>query len=91
MLETVKTIYRNGAFVPLKPFGFPEGAEIEIVVETVTPHQNGDSKSNVEEPTVTDPEERNAVLARLFKRWDENPIPADAPRKFTREDFYERR
>ena len=88
MLEVVEAVYKNGAFVPEKAFDFPEGARVKIVIDTVV--QTPETKSNIQEPAITDPEERKEVLEKLFKSFDENPIPPDAPRKFTREELYER-
>lgn len=97
MLEVVETVFKGGAFVPEKTFDLPEGARVKIVVETIEPQTRiaesaeESQNSHVQEPTITDPEERRKVFAQLFKSWDENPIPANAPRKFTREELYERR
>ncbi len=88
MLEVIETIYKGGVFVPEKTFDLPEGTRIKIVIETFDPKV--EQQSNVQEPTVTDPTERKKVLEKLFKSWDENPIPDDAPRKFKREELYER-
>jgi hypothetical protein len=41
-------------------------------------------------PTVTDPEERRAVVRNIFELMDRNPIPTMAPKKFTREELHER-
>lgn len=60
MLEVIEAVYKNGAFVPEKFFDFPEGARVKIVVETVA--QESETKSNVQEPTITDPEERKKIL-----------------------------
>ena len=40
MLEAVETIYQNGAFVPEKSFGFPEGARVKITIETTNDELN---------------------------------------------------
>ena len=88
MLEVVETVYKDGAFVPEKSFDFPEGTRVKIFIETIG--QKSETKSNIQEPTITDPEERTKVLAQLIENMRSNPIPADAPRKFTREELYER-
>lgn len=88
MLEIIEAVYKNGAFVPEKSFDFPEGARVKIVIETVV--QESETKSNIQEPTITDPEERKKVLAQLIENMKSNPIPPEAP-KFTREELYERR
>ena len=89
MLEIVEAVYKNGAFVPEKAFDFPEGARVKIVIETAV--QNSEKKSNIQEPTITDPEERKKALAQLVENMKSNPIPPEAPRKFTREELHERR
>lgn len=99
MLEVVETIYKNGAFVPEKTFNFDEGARVKIVVETLVEKKQNEKSieetanlnAHVQAPTITDPEERKKIIAQIFKSFDENPIPADAPRRFTREEMYERR
>jgi predicted DNA-binding antitoxin AbrB/MazE fold protein len=88
MLEVVETVYKNGAFVPEKSFDLPEGTRVKIVIETL--EQKFEAKPIIQEPTITDPEERKKALAKLIENMRSNPIPADAPRKFTREELYER-
>ena len=81
MSQTIKAVYHNGAFIPQEPCDLPEGAEVKIFVEdpyTIPPE-------------ITDPEERKRVMAELLKRMSENSIPADAPRRFTRDELHERR
>lgn len=82
-MQTIKTIYQNGAFVPQTPVNLPEGAEVEIKVEKTT--QVTDDK-----PPLTD-EEREKLMGELLENMKNNPIPPDAPRKFTREELHERR
>ena len=81
MAQTLKAIYRDGAFIPQSPCDLPEGAEVEITVRA--PH--------LIPPTVTDPEERKRILKEMVERMRANPLPADAPRRFTREELHERR
>lgn len=81
MSQTIKAIYRGGAFIPQTPCDLPEGAEVEITVDT--PH--------VMPPLVTDPEERKRIMEEMVARMRANPIPAAAPRRFTREELHERR
>lgn len=88
MLEVVSVIYSEGKLVPETPLNYPEGAKLKIIVESEPKSQ---TNWHVQEPTITDPEERKKLFEEMFKRWDENPIPADAPRKFTREEMHERR
>jgi predicted DNA-binding antitoxin AbrB/MazE fold protein len=81
MSQTLKAIYRDGAFVPQTPCDLPEGAEVEITV----------SAPNPVPPTVTDPEERKRILREVVENMRANPLPANAPRRFTREELHERR
>jgi predicted DNA-binding antitoxin AbrB/MazE fold protein len=81
MSQTVKAIYRDGAFIPQAPCDLPEGAEVELTING--PH--------VLPPTVTDPEERKRIMDELIHNMKSNPIPADAPPRFTREELHERR
>jgi predicted DNA-binding antitoxin AbrB/MazE fold protein len=78
MSQTLKAIYRDGAFIPQSPCDLPEGAEVEITVSA--PH--------LIPPTVTDPEERKRILREVVENMRANPLPADAPRRFTREGLY---
>ena len=80
MAQSLKAIYRNGAFIPQTPCDLPEGAEVELTVHD--PHTLP--------PVVADPEERQRIIERMVERMKANPIPADAPR-FTREELHERR
>jgi predicted DNA-binding antitoxin AbrB/MazE fold protein len=81
MSQTLKAIYRNGAFIPQTPCDLPEGVEVEITV----------SASSVIPPIVTDPEEKKRILREVVENMRANPLPADAPRRFTREELHERR
>ena len=81
MSQTLKAIYRDGAFIPQSPCDLPEGEEVEITVRA--PH--------FIPPTVTDPEERKRILREVVENMRANPLPADAPRRFTREELHERR
>jgi hypothetical protein len=81
MVQRLKAIYRNGAFIPQAPCDLPEESEVELTV-----HGSG-----VIPPRVTDPEERKRILDQLVERMRSNPIPTDAPRRFTREELHERR
>ncbi|HSK70209.1 MAG TPA: antitoxin family protein [Pyrinomonadaceae bacterium] len=80
MQQVIKTTFRNGVFVPHAPVNLPEGAEVEIRVERAT----GDKLP------LTD-EEREKIMAELLENMKSNPIPPEAPRKFTREELHERR
>ena len=80
MMQSLKAIYRNGAFVPQTPCDLPEGAEVELTVRA----------SKIIPPRVADPEERKRILHDLVQRMMNNPFPADAPR-WTRDELHERR
>jgi predicted DNA-binding antitoxin AbrB/MazE fold protein len=81
MAQRLRAIYQNGAFVPQSPCDLPENSEVDLVVER--PH--------LLPPLVTDPDERKRILRRMVERMRNNPIPADAPQHFTREELHERR
>lgn len=81
MSQTLKAIYRGGAFIPQTPCDIPEGSEVELTI----------SEARVMPPKATDPEERKRILEGMVARMRANPIPAEAPRRFTREDLHERR
>lgn len=80
MIQRIPATYKNGAFVPHSDCGLSENTEVRLTVETDTSVP----------PTVTDPEERKAVLREIFELMDQNPIPPSAPRRFTREELHER-
>ncbi|HKQ07124.1 MAG TPA: antitoxin family protein [Blastocatellia bacterium] len=80
MSHTIKAVYHNGAFIPQEPCDLPEGVQVEVVV----------SDPYTIPPQITDPKEREKVMAELLKRMSENPIPENAPR-FTRDELHERR
>lgn len=81
MAQSLKAIYRNGAFIPQTPCNLPEGAEVELTVRD----------THTIAPTVTDPDARRRIMEELIQNMRSNPIPADAPRRFTREELHERR
>ena len=76
MAQSLKAVYRNGAFIPQTPCDLPEGTEVRLIVE----------HAQLLPPGETDPEERKRILKRMVERMKANPIPADAPR-FTREEL----
>lgn len=80
MSQRLRAIYQGGAFIPQSPCDLPENSEVELIIEA----------PRVIPPSVTDPEERKRILARMVERMRANPIPANAPR-FTREELHERR
>ncbi len=81
MTQTLRAVYRDGKFEPLTAPTLPEGVEVELTIESPPSRP----------PVVTDPEERKKILDRLIESMNNNPIPANAPRKFTREELHERR
>ena len=81
MSQTLKAIYRDGTFIPQAPCDLPEGAEVELTIHD--PHTIP--------PTVTDLEERKRILREVVENMRANPLPAEAPRRFTREELHERR
>jgi hypothetical protein len=75
----VKAVFHNGQFVPQEPCNLPEAAEVEITVR----------RRAIEPPAVTDPAERQRILADIVSQMAANPIPAVAPH-FTRDELHER-
>lgn len=80
MSQKIKAVFHDGAFVPQQPCNFPEGSEVELIVE----------RPNVLPPEENDPEERKRILKELVEDIRRNPFPENAPR-FTREEMHERR
>lgn len=80
MIQRVAATYKNGAFIPDEECELPENARVWLTFD-----------ENLIPPSITDPEERRAVLARIRELMVKNPIPEGAPRKFTREELHERR
>ncbi|HEX8501739.1 MAG TPA: antitoxin family protein [Pyrinomonadaceae bacterium] len=81
MSQTLKAIYRDGTFIPQTPCDLPEGSEVELTVRAPQTNQ----------PPVTDLEERKRILKEIVENMRANTLPADAPRRFTREELHERR
>jgi predicted DNA-binding antitoxin AbrB/MazE fold protein len=80
MSQTLKAIYRDGAFIPQTPCDLPDGAQVEITIRA----------PNLIPPKVADPEERRRLMGELIQNMLDNPIPENAPR-LTREELHERR
>ncbi|MDT4954529.1 MAG: hypothetical protein QOJ02_2667 [Acidobacteriota bacterium] len=80
MVQRLKAVYQNGAFIPQAPCDLPEGSKVELTIHD----------PDVIPPSVTDPEERKRIINRMVERMRANPIPANAPH-FTREELHERR
>lgn len=80
MPQTLKAIYRNGAFILQTAFELPEGTEVELLIQS----------PQVVSPPISDLETKQRFLKLLVERMQQNQIPLGAPR-FTREMLYERR
>jgi predicted DNA-binding antitoxin AbrB/MazE fold protein len=80
MGQTLRAIYRQGAFIPQVACDLPDGSEVELIIQGPT----------ILAPEVSDPEEREQILRKMIERMRQNPIPADSPR-LTRESLHERR
>jgi predicted DNA-binding antitoxin AbrB/MazE fold protein len=80
MLQALKAVYRNGAFVLQTAYELPEGTEVELFIQS--PH--------VVSPPISDLETKRQFLKSLTERMQQNPIPLNAP-QFTREMLHERR
>lgn len=80
MLEVVKTVYRNGVFVPKTPVDFLEDTEVEIVIEKKA------KSEKINDLNISN-EERTRRLKELVERMQKNLIPLNAPR-LSREDLY---
>jgi predicted DNA-binding antitoxin AbrB/MazE fold protein len=78
MLQTLKAVYQNGAFIPQTECNLPEGTEVDISVT-----------SQIISPQLADISARQNFLKLLVKRMQENPIPTNAPH-FTRDMLHER-
>ena len=82
MQDTLRAIYRNGAFVPVVPCNLPEKTQVEVLVDDAPrrSHLHLAARSH----------QAAKIMRELIARMQSNPIPADAPR-FTREELHERR
>ena len=80
MPQALKAIYRNGTFILQTACELPEGAEVELLVQS----------PQLVSPPITDPEIKRQFLKSLIARMQQNPIPMNAP-QFTRDMLYERR
>lgn len=79
MPHALKAIYRNGAFILQTACDLPEGAEVELFIQS----------PQVASPPISDAETKQSFLRSLIERMQQNPIPLNAPR-FTREMLHER-
>lgn len=80
MPQALKAIYRNGTFILQTACELPEGAEVELFIQS----------PQVASPPITDAETKRQFLRSLTERMQQNPIPMNAPR-FTRDMLHERR
>jgi predicted DNA-binding antitoxin AbrB/MazE fold protein len=80
MPQSLRAIYRNGAFIPQTAFELPEGTEVELLVQS----------SQITSPSIADVERKRQFLRALVERMQQNPIPLNAPH-FTRDSLHERR
>ena len=80
MPQALKAIYRNGTFILQTSCDLPEGAEVELLIQS----------PQVVSPPISDPATKQRFLKELIDRMQQNPIPLNAPR-LTREMLYERR
>ncbi|MBE9053687.1 antitoxin family protein [Nostocales cyanobacterium LEGE 11386] len=79
MPQTLKAIYRNGAFILQTACNLPEGAEVELLIQS----------PQVVSPPISDSETKQHFLKALVERMQQNPIPLNA-QQFTREMLHER-
>lgn len=80
MPYALKAIYRNGAFILQTSCNLPEGAEVELLIQS----------PQVVSPPISDSETKQRFLKSLVERMQQNPIPLNAPH-FTREMLHKRR
>jgi predicted DNA-binding antitoxin AbrB/MazE fold protein len=80
MSQALKAIYQQGTFILQAACNLPEGAEVEIFVQS----------PQVSPPKITDAKARQDFLKQLVERMQQNPIPSTAP-EFTRDMLHERR
>jgi predicted DNA-binding antitoxin AbrB/MazE fold protein len=79
MIQRIRAVYRNGAFIPEENVDFAEDTHVEITVESAA-----EPRAELSE------EERQRLTLELLRSMQANPLPPDAPR-FTREQLHERR
>jgi hypothetical protein len=80
MTQSLKAIYRSGAFILQTDCNLPEGLEVDLFVQSC----------QVVPPKITDINARQNFLKLLVERMQHNPIPSAAP-QFTRDSLHERR
>jgi len=78
MIQTVKAVYQNGAFVPVEPSQFPENTEVELTVH----HRS------IYPPPITESSEKTKVLRDLVARMKNNPLQVNAP-KLKRDELHD--
>jgi len=79
MNHRIRATFHAGAFVPDQPCELPEGANVDLLIESpsLLPTQ------------VSDPEERAGLLRELVESIWRHPLTVDAPR-LTREELHDR-
>lgn len=80
MPHPLKAVYHNGTFILKTDCHLPEGAEVELWVNS----------SRLIPPKISDPGEKAIFLRSLVEKMQQNPIPTTAP-ELTRESLHERR
>lgn len=80
MTQSLRAIYRNGAFIPQAAFELPEGTEVELLVQI----------AQITSPPIADLAAKRQFLRALVERMQQNPIPLNAPH-FTKDSLHERR
>lgn len=79
MISRLKAQYLGNVFVPKQKCDLPDGTEVELTIAAeIAPSS-----------PITD-QQRERVLARLVERMRNNPIPAGAPARFTRDELHDR-
>jgi predicted DNA-binding antitoxin AbrB/MazE fold protein len=82
MAPKIRAVVQGGALVPCGPLDLPEGAEVDLLVES----------SAARHAKVTDPEEKKRILKEVVESMRSNPIPEGAPPlPFSRDWMHERR
>jgi predicted DNA-binding antitoxin AbrB/MazE fold protein len=69
MSSALKAVYRNGMFILQTSCNLPEGAEVELWVQS----------PQVVPPTIVNPIAKQEFLKALVERMQQNPIPLQAP------------
>lgn len=81
MVVRMKAIYRDGVFVPQVACELAANSQVDLTVELVT----------IEPPLSASTEERSRLRSEFVADLKSRTLPADAPRKFSRDELHERR